>query len=81
MIQHAAQRASNLGAWALERKDRLVEDLRILRVVVSTAFEGRLDLEDYKRVLERRKSNDPVRKKKDGAQGSMMLSDASNSYH
>ena len=44
-----------------ERKDRLVEDVRILRVVVGAAFEGRLDrvndrVEDYRRLLERRRS-------------------------
>jgi hypothetical protein len=45
----------------MERKDRVVEDVRILRVVVGAAFEGRFDrvndrVEDYRRLLEKRKS-------------------------
>ena len=56
-----AKRASNAGVYLLERKDRLMEDVRILRVVVSAAFEGRMDrvndrVEDYRRLLERRRS-------------------------
>jgi hypothetical protein len=44
----------------LERKDRLVEDVRILGVVLSTAFEGRVEkvnerVEDYRRLIERRR--------------------------
>jgi anti-sigma factor RsiW len=54
-------RAAAAGARALERKDRLVENLRILRVVIATAFEGRLDrvndrVDDYRRLLERRRA-------------------------
>ena len=52
-----------LGVLALLRdaRRRGVEDVRILRVVVGAAFEGRLDrvndrVEDYRRLLERRKS-------------------------
>ena len=37
------ERTINAGAYLWERKDRVVEDFRLLRVVVSTAFEGRLD--------------------------------------
>ena len=45
----------------MERKDRLVEDVRLLGVVLSTAFEGRIEKVgeralDYKRLLERRKA-------------------------
>ena len=45
--------------YVAEKKDRLVEDFRMLRVVVGTAFEGRVDrvndrVEDYRRLLERR---------------------------
>jgi hypothetical protein len=48
------------GNSLLERKDRLVEDVRILGVVLGTAFEGRLDrvnerVEDYRRLLDRRR--------------------------
>ena len=55
------ERASNAGVYLMERKDRLVEDVRILRVVVGAAFEGRLDrvndrVEDYRQLLEKRKS-------------------------
>jgi hypothetical protein len=49
--------------FLLERKDRLVEDLRVLRVVIATAFEGRLErvndrVDDYRRLLERRRGRD-----------------------
>jgi hypothetical protein len=45
----------------MERRDRLVEDVRILGVVLGTAFEGRLDrvnerVEDYRRLLDRRRA-------------------------
>ena len=49
------------GSTLIERKDRLVEDVRILGVVLSTAFEGRLDrvnerVEDYRRFLDKRRT-------------------------
>jgi hypothetical protein len=65
--------ASNAGVYLLERKDRLMEDVRILRVVVSAAFEGRVDrvndrVEDYRRLLERRRSGSaPEQKKSEGS--------------
>ena len=48
----------------MERKDRIVEDVRLLGVVLSTAFEGRIEkvgerVQDYKRLLERRKASPP----------------------
>jgi predicted anti-sigma-YlaC factor YlaD len=48
------------GSSLLERKDRLVEDVRILGVVLGTAFEGRIErvnerVEDYRRLLDRRR--------------------------
>jgi hypothetical protein len=54
------ERTVNAGAYLAERKDRLVEDFRLLRVVLATAFEGRLDrvndrVDDYRRLLERRR--------------------------
>ena len=57
------QRISDATVYVVERKDRLVEDFRLLRVVVSTAFEGRLDrvndrVDDYRRLLEQRKKDD-----------------------
>jgi anti-sigma factor RsiW len=53
-------RTVNAGSALIERKDRLVEDVRLLGVVLSTAFEGRLEkvnerVEDYRRLLERRR--------------------------
>jgi hypothetical protein len=49
------------GSQLIEKKDRLVEDVRIFGVFLSTAFEGRLDrvnerVEDYRRLLERRRA-------------------------
>jgi hypothetical protein len=43
----------------IETRDRLVEDYHIVRVLVGTVFEGRMDrvgerVEDYRRLLERR---------------------------
>jgi hypothetical protein len=54
-----ARRVSSVGMYVAEKKDRLFEDFRMLRVVVGTAFEGRIDrvndrVEDYRRLLERR---------------------------
>jgi hypothetical protein len=48
------------GSSLMERKDRLVEDVRILGVVLETAFEGRVErvnerVEDYRRLLDRRR--------------------------
>lgn len=53
----------NTGAYLVERKDRLVEDVRVLRVVLETAFEGRVErvgerVEDYRKLLERRRGNE-----------------------
>ena len=49
-----------VSSGLIERKDRIVEDVRLLGVVLSTAFEGRIEkvgerVQDYKRLLERRK--------------------------
>lgn len=49
------------GSSLLDRKDRLVEDVRILGVVLGTAFEGRIErvnerVEDYRRMLDRRRA-------------------------
>jgi predicted anti-sigma-YlaC factor YlaD len=60
------ERVGNARVYLTERKDRLVEDVRILRVLVGAAFEGRLDrvndrVEDYRRLLERRKSAEQKR--------------------
>jgi hypothetical protein len=67
----SAARVNRVKQWTIhtsvyiaERKDRFVEDLRLIRVVVGTAFEGRLDrvndrVDDYKRLLEKRKASEP----------------------
>ena len=54
-------RTVSAGSELRERKNRVVEDVRILGVVLTTAFEGRLDrmnerVEDYRRLLERRRA-------------------------
>jgi hypothetical protein len=54
------QRTHNAGVYLVERKDRLVEDVRLLRVFVGTAFGSRVEsvgerVEDYRRLLEQRR--------------------------
>jgi hypothetical protein len=66
-----AQRLSDATVYVVERKERLVEDFRLLRVVITTAFEGRLDrvndrVDDYRRLLERRQKDDRSKDNKDG---------------
>lgn len=58
--QRLVSQTVTAGSSLLERKDRLVEDVRILGVVLGTAFEGRLErvndrVEDYRRLLDRRR--------------------------
>jgi anti-sigma factor RsiW len=62
-------RTVTAGSFLLERKDRLVEDVRILGVVIGTAFEGRLDrmndrVNDYRQLLERRRNASEEEKKR-----------------
>jgi hypothetical protein len=57
-----------------ERTDRLLEDIRILRVVISAAFEGRLDrvndrFDDYRRLLEKRRAAETRKRSQTGARG------------
>jgi anti-sigma factor RsiW len=52
------------AVYVQERTVRLVEDLRMLRVVIATAFEGRVErvndrVDDYKRLLEKRRQLAP----------------------
>ena len=61
---HIVGATVSTGAYLAERKDRLVEDVRVLRVVLETAFEGRVErvnerVEDYRKLLERRKAAEP----------------------
>ena len=58
----------NAGSSLIEQKDRLLEDVRVLGIVLSTAFEGRIErvnekVNDYKRLLERRKPSREVEPK------------------
>lgn len=58
------ERTVNVAASAQERAERLVEDLRMLRVMIATAFEGRVDrvndrVDDYRRLLEKRRQHAP----------------------
>lgn len=60
------ERTTSAGTYVLEKKDRLLEDFRILRVVVEAAIEGRIDrvsdrVEDYRRLLERRRETEQPR--------------------
>jgi len=53
-------RTVSSAVYLIERKDRLVEDLHLLKIVVGTALEGRLDrvqerVEEYRRLLEKRR--------------------------
>lgn len=62
------ERTINAGAYLWERKERVVEDFRLLRVVVSTAFEGRLDkvndrMDDYRRLLGKRRATEQEQKR------------------
>jgi hypothetical protein len=62
------ERTINAGAYLWERKERAVEDFRLLRVVVSTAFEGRLDkvndrMDDYRRLLGKRRATEQEQKR------------------
>jgi hypothetical protein len=62
--QRLVGRTVDASEVILARKDRLVEDVRILGVVLGTAFEGRLErmnerVEDYRRLLERRREARP----------------------
>jgi hypothetical protein len=59
------------GVYIIEKKERLVEDFRLLKAVIGTAFEGRIDrmndrVEDYRRLLERRRRDEPEEKKRQG---------------
>jgi len=54
-------RTVSAAVYLVERKDRLVEDLHLLKIVVGTALEGRLDrvqdrVEEYRRLLEKRRA-------------------------
>ncbi len=57
-VQHYGDRLVTLSARWTERKDRFLENLRLLKIVVGTAFSGRVAgvserMDDYRRLLER----------------------------
>jgi len=61
------ERTTSAGTYVLEKKDRLLEDFRILRVVVGAAIGGRVDrvsdrVEDYRRLIERRREAEQQRR-------------------
>jgi hypothetical protein len=67
-VMRARDRVVATGVQLLEQRDRLAEDLRLMRIVVGTAFEARVDrvndrVDDYRRLLEKRRSEGA---KKDG---------------
>lgn len=54
----------NFGVQLAERKDRLVEDLRMLRILAGSALQGRVErvnesVDDYRRLLEQRRTERP----------------------
>jgi hypothetical protein len=74
LTQKVSQRSVNGVVYLRERGERLLEDLRVLRVVVATAFEGRVDrvnerVDDYRRLLERRRQTPPEQKKSSATEG------------
>ena len=74
-----ARRVSSVGVYVAEKKDHLVEDFRMLRVVVGTAFEGRVDrvndrVEDYRRLLERRQRDAQMERSQQAPSGSPLPS-------
>jgi hypothetical protein len=73
--QRMVSEAATMGVHVLERKDRALEDLRMLRVIVGATFEGRVDrvterVDDYRRLLARRRAapGPPSPAPKDGGQ-------------
>jgi hypothetical protein len=61
------ERTVNAAIYVQERGVRLLEDLRMLRVVIATAFEGRIErvndrVDDYKRLLEKRRQHTSERR-------------------
>jgi hypothetical protein len=61
MAQRLVGQTVTASSQLIATKDRLVEDVRIFGVLLSTAFEGRLErvnerVEDYRRLLEKRRA-------------------------
>lgn len=63
------------GVQLLERKERMAEDLRLMRLVLGTAFEERVDrvsdrVDDYRLLLEKRRSETAPKENKEPAKKS-----------
>jgi hypothetical protein len=63
--QRLMERTATAGVHLIEKKDRAIEDLRVLRVVMGATFSGRMDrvnerVDDYRRLLERRRAAAPA---------------------
>jgi anti-sigma factor RsiW len=89
-VTRMRERTERFGVYLAERKDRAVEELRLLKILVGTAFEGRIDrvndqVEDYRRLLERRRAAEPQpgegRGKSSPQGGNFPNSDAPNLVH
>jgi len=70
--QRLVSQTVTAGSSLMERKDRVVEEVRLLGVVLGTAFEGRIErvnerVEDYKRLLDRRRPAPPEGDSKRGS--------------
>jgi len=66
-----AQRTSGTVSFLSERTERALEDIRLMRIVVSAALAGRLDslsdrLTEYRRTLERRRADRDTGRKSSG---------------
>jgi hypothetical protein len=64
----------------IETRDRVVEDYHVARVLVGTLFEGRLDrvgerVEDYRKLLERRRRASPAPRKTESEAAPTNLND------
>jgi plasmid stabilization system protein ParE len=72
LVRRVFERGGSTAIYVAERRDRLVEDIRILRVVIAAAFEGRLDevsdrFDDYRKLLEKRQAKPAGQKQTGGA--------------
>jgi anti-sigma factor RsiW len=62
-VARLRERTVQAGAFLAERRERALGDFQMLRAVIGTAFEGRLDrvnerVDDYRRLLEQRRTSD-----------------------
>jgi anti-sigma factor RsiW len=62
-VARIRERTVQAGAYLSEKRERAFGDFQMLRAVIGTAFEGRLDrvnerVDDYRRLLEQRRTSD-----------------------